>query len=125
MCRMCAQDHCAMVDLMFIILVFITLRNEALRFHALCIFHFQADRVPYERFKLWVLYHQTVTSIIKWLLQEPCVVTLSNDLETPTFYQTLAGVTHCKLPFFFMTGVSWTVHVSSSLYSSYAFYTET
>ena len=27
-------------------------------------------------------------------MSDPCPVTLSNDQETPTFYQTLSGVTH-------------------------------
>ena len=36
----------------------------------------------------------SATSMTRWLLQEEHNVTLSNDLETPTFYQTLAGVTH-------------------------------
>merc|ERR550532_2970924 len=40
--------------------------------------------------------HQESTSMTRWLLKEPCSVTLSNDQETPTFYQTLAGVTHLE-----------------------------
>lgn len=32
----------------------------------------------------------------KWLLMEHMTVSLSDDTDTPTFYQTLAGVTHCK-----------------------------
>ena len=62
----------------------------------------QSDRVSYEHFRLWVLSHNEATTIVKWLLKEPCTVTLSNDLETPTFYQTLAGVTHCKFTCMFM-----------------------
>ena len=27
---------------------------------------------------------------------EDITISLSNDTDTPTFYQTLAGVTHCK-----------------------------
>ena len=61
-------------------------------------FSLQSDRVSYEQFKFWCLTHAQATSIMKWLLKEPCTVTLSDDLETPTFYQTLAGVTHCEYP---------------------------
>ncbi len=64
--------------------------------HAMCLCFNQSDRVGYEYFRSWVIYNKDVTSITRWLLMEPCAVTLSNDLETPTFYQTLAGVTHCK-----------------------------
>lgn len=58
---------------------------------------FQSERISYEEFKEWLLAHPDATTVTRWLLAEPCHVSLSNDLETPTFYQTLAGVTHCKL----------------------------
>lgn len=57
----------------------------------------QNERVTYEEFKEWLLIHSDATTVTCWLLAEPCHVSLSNDLETPTFYQTLAGVTHCML----------------------------
>lgn len=60
------------------------------------VFSWQSDRVSYEHFRFWVLRNADATTITKWLLKEPASVTLSNDLETPTFYQTLAGVTHCE-----------------------------
>uniref|UniRef100_A0A2R5LJ75 Ubiquitin carboxyl-terminal hydrolase 32 n=1 Tax=Ornithodoros turicata TaxID=34597 RepID=A0A2R5LJ75_9ACAR len=56
----------------------------------------ESERVPFEDFAAWLLLHPDATSLTRWLLNEPCSVTLSNDLETPTFYQTLAGVTHLE-----------------------------
>ncbi len=70
-------------------------RRATIYFHALS-YKPQSDRVSYDHFRMWVLSFPEATSPTRWLLQEPCSVTLSNDLETPTFYQTLAGVTHCK-----------------------------
>lgn len=60
-------------------------------------FVLQSDRVSYDHFRMWVLSFPEATSPTRWLLHEPCTVTLSDELETPTFYQTLAGVTHCEL----------------------------
>ncbi|XP_042222314.1 ubiquitin carboxyl-terminal hydrolase 32-like isoform X6 [Homarus americanus] len=56
----------------------------------------QSERITYEEFKEWLLVHPDATTVTRWLLAEPCHVSLSNDLETPTFYQTLAGVTHLE-----------------------------
>lgn len=56
----------------------------------------QSERVSYDEFKDWLISHPDATTVTRWLLAEPCHVSLSNDLETPTFYQTLAGVTHCE-----------------------------
>lgn len=39
--------------------------------------------------------HKNATILSKWLLVESCV-NLSSELETPTFYQSLAGVTHLE-----------------------------
>jgi ubiquitin carboxyl-terminal hydrolase 6/32 len=39
--------------------------------------------------------HKDATILSKWLLVDSCV-SLSSDLETPTFYQSLAGVTHLE-----------------------------
>lgn len=58
--------------------------------------NFQRDIISYEEFRTWLINHRDATSLSRWLLQKPCTVSLSNDLEMPTFYQTLAGVTHCK-----------------------------
>ncbi|KAK7789457.1 hypothetical protein R5R35_012652 [Gryllus longicercus] len=56
----------------------------------------EKDRVTYEEFRDWLRANPEATSLSRWLLSEPCTVTLSNELETPTFYQTLAGVTHLE-----------------------------
>ncbi|XP_056633766.1 ubiquitin carboxyl-terminal hydrolase 32 isoform X1 [Diorhabda sublineata] len=53
------------------------------------------DKVSFDDFKAWILYNQECTVLSKWLLANPCV-SLSSELETPTFYQTLAGVTHLE-----------------------------
>ncbi|XP_046684242.1 ubiquitin carboxyl-terminal hydrolase 32 isoform X2 [Homalodisca vitripennis] len=54
------------------------------------------DRVTLEEFGEWLRDYPDATSLSRWLLCEPCAVTISNELETPTFYQTLAGVTHLE-----------------------------
>lgn len=54
----------------------------------------QAESVNYSKFREWLITYPCATSLTEWLLSDPCPVTLSNDLETPTFYQTLSGVTH-------------------------------
>nr|CAD7196012.1 unnamed protein product [Timema douglasi] len=56
----------------------------------------EKERLSYEEFREWLQVHPDATSLSRWLLSEPCTVTLSNELETPTFYQTLAGVTHLE-----------------------------
>ncbi|PSN41510.1 hypothetical protein C0J52_07225 [Blattella germanica] len=56
----------------------------------------ERDRATYEEFRDWLTAHPDATSLTRWLLSEPCSVTLSNEFETPTFYQTLAGVTHLE-----------------------------
>ncbi|XP_022907068.1 ubiquitin carboxyl-terminal hydrolase 32 isoform X2 [Onthophagus taurus] len=53
------------------------------------------DRVSFEQFRSWILIKHDATVLSKWLLASSCV-TLSSELETPTFYQTLAGVTHLE-----------------------------
>uniref|UniRef100_A0A182PRW5 ubiquitinyl hydrolase 1 n=1 Tax=Anopheles epiroticus TaxID=199890 RepID=A0A182PRW5_9DIPT len=55
----------------------------------------QNDRVSFEQFKSWIQMHRGATALSKWLLQDACV-NLSSELETPTFYQSLAGVTHLE-----------------------------
>uniref|UniRef100_A0A182NQT2 ubiquitinyl hydrolase 1 n=1 Tax=Anopheles dirus TaxID=7168 RepID=A0A182NQT2_9DIPT len=55
----------------------------------------QSDRVTFEQFKSWIQMHRGATALSKWLLQDACV-NLSSELETPTFYQSLAGVTHLE-----------------------------
>ncbi|XP_053671807.1 ubiquitin carboxyl-terminal hydrolase 32 [Anopheles nili] len=55
----------------------------------------QNDRVTFEQFKSWIQMNRGATALSKWLLQDACV-NLSSELETPTFYQSLAGVTHLE-----------------------------
>ncbi|CAH1110200.1 unnamed protein product [Psylliodes chrysocephalus] len=72
------------------------------------------DKVSFEDFRAWIIYNKEATVLSKWLLSNPCV-SLSSELETPTFYQTLAGVTHleeqdiCELEKCF-----WALQASSS-----------
>lgn len=56
----------------------------------------QADRVTYEQFRTWIGSHKKATVLSKWLLLESGVTQLSTELETPTFFQSLAGVTHLE-----------------------------
>lgn len=66
--------------------------------------------MEFEAFTRWITENRNSTSISSWLIGSdnyaPSVVPLTNgfgsngfqlsdDHETPTFYQTLAGVTHC------------------------------
>ncbi|XP_074026841.1 ubiquitin specific protease 32 isoform X2 [Leptinotarsa decemlineata] len=59
------------------------------------LFGVNQDKVTFEDFKAWIIYNKEATVLSKWLLSAPCV-SLSSELETPTFYQTLAGVTHLE-----------------------------
>ncbi|KAG5891616.1 hypothetical protein JTB14_037130 [Gonioctena quinquepunctata] len=59
------------------------------------LFGVNQDKVTFEDFKAWIIYNKEATVLSKWLLSTPCV-SLSSELETPTFYQTLAGVTHLE-----------------------------
>lgn len=63
--------------------------------HTFCLFQ-QNDQVTFDYFRVWVKAHPDATEMTKWLLMEPMTVSLSDDTDTPTFYQTLAGVTHCE-----------------------------
>lgn len=54
-----------------------------------------SDRVNFDQFKQWIIKHERATVLSRWLLLESCV-NLSTELETPTFYQSLAGVTHLE-----------------------------
>ncbi|KYB26971.1 ubiquitin carboxyl-terminal hydrolase 32 isoform X2 [Tribolium castaneum] len=61
----------------------------------LSLFPVGQDRVTYEHFSAWIQYNKEATILSKWLLSNPCV-SLSSEVEAPTFYQTLAGVTHLE-----------------------------
>ncbi|XP_033627039.1 ubiquitin carboxyl-terminal hydrolase 32-like isoform X1 [Asterias rubens] len=56
------------------------------------------DRVSYEQFCSWLLKHSHVMKLSAWLLQDSNKpgLRLSDESDTPTFYQTLAGVTHLE-----------------------------
>ncbi|XP_071094049.1 ubiquitin carboxyl-terminal hydrolase 32-like isoform X1 [Haliotis cracherodii] len=56
----------------------------------------ESDQVGFDAFYNWVRAHPDATIITTWLLMEPSTISLSNDMDTPTFYQTLAGVTHLE-----------------------------
>lgn len=55
----------------------------------------QSDRVSFEQFKSWIIIHKKGTVLSRWLLLESAV-NLTTELETPTFFQSLAGVTHLE-----------------------------
>ncbi|XP_017089550.2 ubiquitin carboxyl-terminal hydrolase 32 isoform X2 [Drosophila bipectinata] len=55
----------------------------------------QSERVNFEQFQDWIVKHRNATVLSKWLLADNCV-SLTSELETPTFYQSLAGVTHLE-----------------------------
>ncbi|CAK1541410.1 unnamed protein product [Leptosia nina] len=52
------------------------------------------ERVSFEQFRSWLLIHKDATILSKWLLYDRG--NHVHDLETPTFYQSLAGVTHLE-----------------------------
>lgn len=53
------------------------------------------ERVSFDQFRQWMLLNKRATVLSRWLLFEP-YVNLAPDLETPTFFQSLAGVTHLE-----------------------------
>ncbi|XP_020801966.1 ubiquitin carboxyl-terminal hydrolase 32 isoform X2 [Drosophila serrata] len=55
----------------------------------------QGERVNFEQFQEWIIKHRNATVLSNWLLADNCV-SLTSELETPTFYQSLAGVTHLE-----------------------------
>lgn len=56
----------------------------------------EGDKVNYERFRTWLLQNKEAFTLSRWLLSGGVCVTLTDDSDTPTFYQTLAGVTHLE-----------------------------
>ncbi|XP_033968941.1 ubiquitin carboxyl-terminal hydrolase 32 isoform X1 [Trematomus bernacchii] len=56
----------------------------------------EGDKVNYERFRIWLLQNKEAFTLSRWLLSGGVCVTLTDDSDTPTFYQTLAGVTHLE-----------------------------
>lgn len=55
----------------------------------------QSERANFEQFQDWIVKHRNATVLSKWLLAGSSV-SLTSELETPTFYQSLAGVTHLE-----------------------------
>uniref|UniRef100_A0A8C8C7Y1 Ubiquitin carboxyl-terminal hydrolase 32 n=1 Tax=Oncorhynchus tshawytscha TaxID=74940 RepID=A0A8C8C7Y1_ONCTS len=62
----------------------------------MCFVLSQGEKVNYERFKNWLLQNTEAFTFSRWLLSGGVCVTLTDDSDTPTFYQTLAGVTHLE-----------------------------
>ncbi|NWU88909.1 UBP32 hydrolase, partial [Upupa epops] len=56
----------------------------------------EGDKVNYEKFRVWLLHNKDAFTFSRWLLSGGVYVTLTDDSDTPTFYQTLAGVTHLE-----------------------------
>uniref|UniRef100_A0A3B4HAV5 ubiquitinyl hydrolase 1 n=1 Tax=Pundamilia nyererei TaxID=303518 RepID=A0A3B4HAV5_9CICH len=56
----------------------------------------EGDKVNYDRFRNWLLQDKDAFTLSRWLLSGGVCVTLTDDSDTPTFYQTLAGVTHLE-----------------------------
>uniref|UniRef100_A0A8C7E1S4 Ubiquitin carboxyl-terminal hydrolase 32 n=1 Tax=Naja naja TaxID=35670 RepID=A0A8C7E1S4_NAJNA len=56
----------------------------------------EGEKVNYEKFRSWLLHNKEAFTFSRWLLSGGVYVTLTDDSDTPTFYQTLAGVTHLE-----------------------------
>uniref|UniRef100_A0AAV2J1G7 Ubiquitin carboxyl-terminal hydrolase 32 n=1 Tax=Knipowitschia caucasica TaxID=637954 RepID=A0AAV2J1G7_KNICA len=56
----------------------------------------EGDKVNFERFRWWLQQNTEAFTFSRWLLSGGVCVTLTDDSDTPTFYQTLAGVTHLE-----------------------------
>lgn len=69
--------------------------NDYQKINTLSLFGNSLPSVTFDQFRSWILMHKDATILSKWLLVDPCV-NLSSDLEAPTFYQSLAGVTHLE-----------------------------
>ena len=57
---------------------------------------FQGNRVTYDQFVRWLEENPDCLGICRWILGPNSTLSLSNKVDTPTFYQTLAGVTHLE-----------------------------
>ncbi|XP_061683734.1 ubiquitin carboxyl-terminal hydrolase 32 [Syngnathoides biaculeatus] len=53
------------------------------------------DKVNFEHFRDWLLENKEAFTLSRWLLSGVSAI-LTDNSETPTFYQTLAGVTHLE-----------------------------
>ena len=55
------------------------------------------DKATFEQFNGWIEKNHEDLGLARWLLSPNSNLSLISHLDTPTFYQTLAGVTHCML----------------------------
>lgn len=82
----------------------------------------QNDQVSFDYFRLWVKKHPDATEMTKWLLMEHMTVSLSDDTDTPTFYQTLAGVTHCKFKQTLSPLSAWNLYICTWICTEFNFF---
>ena len=54
------------------------------------------ETVNFEQFSAWLEKHNQDVGLARWVLSPNSNLSLVSHLDTPTFYQTLAGVTHCR-----------------------------
>ena len=52
------------------------------------------DRATFEQFSVWLERHHKDLGLARWVMSPTSNLSLVSHLDTPTFYQTLAGVTH-------------------------------
>jgi len=78
--------------------------------------------VSYDVFRDWAVLHNDALSITRWLLKKS-VLSLSSDFDAPTFYQTLAGVTHCMISALYHFCLSFSVSFHASFADSLTFFT--
>ena len=57
---------------------------------------FQGSRVNYEQFVRWLDHNPDCLGISRWMLGPNTTLSLNTKVDTPTFYQTLSGVTHLE-----------------------------
>ena len=56
----------------------------------------ESDKVSFEGFSRWIEENCECMAVSRWLLLSNQNLSLVNKIDTPTFYQTLAGVTHLE-----------------------------
>ncbi|KAL7032777.1 hypothetical protein ACKWTF_007398 [Chironomus riparius] len=66
-----------------------------LTINTLSLFGNSLTSVTFDQFRSWILMHKDATIFSKWLLLDSSISLTSNN-EAPTFYQSLAGVTHLE-----------------------------
>lgn len=70
-------------------------QNENSLANTLSLFGNSLTSVSFDQFRSWILMHKDATIFSKWLLLDSSISLTSNN-EAPTFYQSLAGVTHLE-----------------------------